>query len=178
MLSRFCLSFIGSYGGHVLVVDTLKWAKFLRELKASSLKHQDCCFNHPQIWFVEGNVGQQLDSTFLSFSLASWGSPKLKTFTFNVDRQRRHFYWRISSLIDKGSCIHQLKNCLWTRTLCDVVTPVENILVDWLMLSSITSMMHQSEIKHRKHWWIFDVTSMFHPCFRCLLFWNQWCSVY
>ena len=37
---------------------------------------------------------------------------------------------------------------------------------DSLMLSSITSIMHQFYIEHRKHWWIFDVTSMFHPCFK------------
>ena len=35
------------------------------------------------------------------------------------------------------------------------------------MLSSITSMMHQFYIEHRKHWWIFDVTLMFHPYFQC-----------
>ena len=49
---------------------------------------------------------------------------------------------------------------------------------DSLMLSSITSMMHRFYIEHRKHWWIFDVTSMFHPCFQCVLHWNQRCSVY
>ena len=38
---------------------------------------------------------------------------------------------------------------------------------DSLMLSSITSMMHQFFIEHRKHWWIFNVTSMFHLCFQC-----------
>ena len=38
---------------------------------------------------------------------------------------------------------------------------------DPLMLSSITSMMHQFYIEHRKQWWIFDVTSTFHPCFQC-----------
>ena len=37
---------------------------------------------------------------------------------------------------------------------------------DSLMLSSITSMMHQFYIEHRKHWWIFDVTSMFQLCFQ------------
>ena len=38
---------------------------------------------------------------------------------------------------------------------------------DSLMLSSITSMVHQFYIEHRKRWWIFDVTSRFHPCFHC-----------
>ena len=38
---------------------------------------------------------------------------------------------------------------------------------DSLMLSSITSVLHQLYIEHHKHWWIFDVTSMLHPCFQC-----------
>ena len=38
---------------------------------------------------------------------------------------------------------------------------------DSLLLSSIASMMHQFYIDHRKHWWIFDVTLMFRPCFPC-----------
>ena len=42
-----------------------------RELRASSLKHQDCCSHHLQTWFVEGYVVRQLDSRFLSFRLAS-----------------------------------------------------------------------------------------------------------
>ena len=62
-----------------------------RELTASSLKHQDCCSQHLQTWFVEGNVVRQLDSRFWSFWLASWGGPKLKTFAVNVERQR----WKI-----------------------------------------------------------------------------------
>ena len=36
-----------------------------------------------------------------------------------------------------------------------------------LMLPSITSMMHQFYIEHRKHWWTFDATILFHPCFQC-----------
>ena len=39
---------------------------------------------------------------------------------------------------------------------------------DSLMLSSITSMMHQFYIKHRNYWWRFDVTSLCHPWFDCL----------
>ena len=35
------------------------------------------------------------------------------------------------------------------------------------MLSSLALMIHQFYIEHRKHWWIFDVTSMFHTCFQC-----------
>ena len=35
------------------------------------------------------------------------------------------------------------------------------------LMSSIISMMHQFYIENRKHWWIFDVTSMFHLCFQC-----------
>ena len=35
------------------------------------------------------------------------------------------------------------------------------------MLSSKTSMMHQFYIGNRRHWWLFDVTSMFHRCFQC-----------
>ena len=38
---------------------------------------------------------------------------------------------------------------------------------DSLMLSSIKSMIHQLYIKYCKNWWIFDVISMFHPCFQC-----------
>ena len=38
---------------------------------------------------------------------------------------------------------------------------------DSLMLSSLTSMMHQFYTEHRKHWWIFDVTLVFHLCFQC-----------
>ena len=65
-----------------------------RELRASSFKHQDCCFYHRQTWFVEGNVVRQLDSRFLSFWLASRGDPKLKTFAVNVGRQRQKIYRR------------------------------------------------------------------------------------
>ena len=36
-----------------------------------------------------------------------------------------------------------------------------------LMFSSLTSKMHQFYIEHRKHWWVFDAKSMFHPCFQC-----------
>ena len=28
-------------------------------------------------------------------------------------------------------------------------------------------MMHQFYLEHRKHWWLFDVTSMFYRCFQC-----------
>ena len=66
-----------------------------RKLRASSLKHQDCCSHHLKTWFVEGNVVRQLDSRFLSFWLASRGGPKLKTFAANVEWQRRKLYWRI-----------------------------------------------------------------------------------
>ena len=38
---------------------------------------------------------------------------------------------------------------------------------DSLKLSSITPMMHQFYIAHRKHWWTFDVTSITHPFFWC-----------
>ena len=65
-----------------------------RELRASNLKHKDCCFHHLQTLFMEGNIVRQLDSRFLSFWLASWGSPKLKTFAVNVGRQRRKIYWQ------------------------------------------------------------------------------------
>ena len=68
--------------------------KCARQLRASSLNHQECCFCHLQTWFVEGNVVRQLDSSFLSFWLASWGGPKLKTFADNVGRQRRKIYRR------------------------------------------------------------------------------------
>ena len=34
-------------------------------------------------------------------------------------------------------------------------------------MSSITSIMHQFYIEHRKHWWILDITSMFHPSSKC-----------
>ena len=38
-----------------------------RELRASNLKHKDCCFYQLQTLFVEGNVVRQLCSRFLSF---------------------------------------------------------------------------------------------------------------
>ena len=38
---------------------------------------------------------------------------------------------------------------------------------DSFMLSSIKSMKHQFYIEHRKHWWLFDVTPIFHPCLKC-----------
>ena len=41
---------------------------------------------------------------------------------------------------------------------------------DSLLLSSITSLMHQFYIEHRKYWWIFDLTLMFHPCFQCFFY--------
>ena len=65
-----------------------------RELRVSSLKHQDCCSHHLQIWFVESNVVQQLDYHFLSFWIVSWGGPKLKTFAVTVERQRPKRYRR------------------------------------------------------------------------------------
>ena len=63
--------------------------KCARELRASNLKHKDCCSHQLQTWFVEGNIVRQLDSRFLSFWLANWGGPKMKTFTVNVERQRQ-----------------------------------------------------------------------------------------
>ena len=47
----------------------------------------------------------------------------------------------------------------------------------WL-INVVLNNINQSHIKHRKHWWIFDVRSMFHQCFQCFLHWNQRCSVY
>ena len=38
---------------------------------------------------------------------------------------------------------------------------------DSLILSSIASLMHQLYRRYRKHWWLFDFTSTFHPCFQC-----------
>ena len=66
-----------------------------RELRASNVKHRDCCSHHLPTWFVEGNISQQLDSRLLSFWLVSWGGPKLKIFAVNVEQQRRKLYRRI-----------------------------------------------------------------------------------
>ena len=68
-----------------------------RELRASNLKHKNCCFHQLQTLFVEGNIVRQLDSRFLSYRLASLGGPKLKTFALNVERQRRKKYRLISA---------------------------------------------------------------------------------
>ena len=38
---------------------------------------------------------------------------------------------------------------------------------DSSILSSMTSMMQQFYIEHRKHLWLFEVTSVFQPCFQC-----------
>ena len=101
---------------------------------------------------MERNIVRQLDTRFLSFWLASWRGPMLTTCAINVERQRRKQDWRISSIIFKGSYIHQLKKRLWTRRMSDIVTPVENTLNDWLTLSSLTSMMHHFYIANGKHW--------------------------
>ena len=68
-----------------------------RELRASNLKHENCCFHQLQTLFVEGNIVRQLDSRFLSYQLASLEGPKLKTFAVNVERQRRKKYRLISA---------------------------------------------------------------------------------
>ena len=57
-------------------------------------------------------------------------------------------------------------DCKWIKFRHPSREHIGNI-DDWLKLSSETSMMHQFYIEHRKHWWIFDVTPMLHPCFRC-----------
>ena len=62
-----------------------------RELRALNLKHNNCCFHQLQTFFC----GRQLDSRFLSFWLACWGGPKLKSFAVNVERQRRKIYRQI-----------------------------------------------------------------------------------
>ena len=36
----------------------------VRELRASNLKHKDCCSHHLQTWFVEGNFVRQLGIFF------------------------------------------------------------------------------------------------------------------
>ena len=72
--------------------------------------------------FIEGNIARQLDSRFLSFWLASWGGPILITFAINVEWQRRKTDRRISSIIYKGSCIHQLKKICWQEH-CPISLP-------------------------------------------------------
>ena len=66
-----------------------------RELRASVLKHKDCCLHQLQTLFVEDNIVRQLDLRFLFIWIAREGSPKLKTFAINVERQRRRNYRRI-----------------------------------------------------------------------------------
>ena len=76
-LSFYLLSFLwyldsvcqllGSYGGHVLVVDPVKWAIWRPNLKASSLRHKDSCIHQMQALFLEGSIVRQLYSLFCSF---------------------------------------------------------------------------------------------------------------
>ena len=47
-----------------------------------------------------------------------------------------------------------------------------------IMLSSKTSMMHQFFIQYCKHWWFFEITSMFHPYFKCFSHWSHRYSTY
>ena len=51
---------------------------------------------------------------------------------------------------------------------------------DSLMLSTLTWMMHHFYGENRKNWWLFNATSIFHPCFQCFSIFphrSQWCSV-
>ena len=62
-----------------------------------------------------------------------------------------------------------VKTSLWRSTYSEHHHSREHIgnIDESLKLSSITSLMHQFYIEHRKHWWIFDVTSRLHLCFQC-----------
>ena len=51
---------LGSYGGHVLVLDPVKWANCGRELTTVNLKRKDSCLHHLQTLFVEGRLVRQL----------------------------------------------------------------------------------------------------------------------
>ena len=62
-------------------------------------------------------------------------------------------YWKLQNEV-----FQKLSNCPSRKH-------IDNI-DDSLMLWSITSLMRQFYLKHRKHWWLFDVTSMFHPHFQ------------
>ena len=68
VLSRFCFSvFWGPMEATFLSWILSSGLNCARELRASNLKHQDCCSYHLQTCFVESNVVRQLDSRFLSF---------------------------------------------------------------------------------------------------------------
>ena len=60
---------LGSYGGHVLVLDPVKRANCGRELRASSLKRKDSCLHHPQTLFVKRRLVRQLYLLFFFFWL-------------------------------------------------------------------------------------------------------------
>ena len=87
---------LGSYGGHVLVLDPVKWA--ILRLRAESLQFETLGLLFPS----SANLvcGRQRCPTtsyifFEIFWLASWGGRKLETFADNVERQRWKNYRKI-----------------------------------------------------------------------------------
>ena len=51
-----------------------------RELRASNLKHKDCCFHHLQNLFVEGCIVRQLDFLFLILLTSQLRRSKIEDF--------------------------------------------------------------------------------------------------
>ena len=56
---------LGSYGGHLLVVDCEMSGT--HNLRTLSLRHKDSCIHHMQTLFLEGNIVRQLYLLFCSF---------------------------------------------------------------------------------------------------------------
>ena len=80
---------------------------------ASNLKYKDCHFCHLQSSFVEHNILRKLDLRFsMSFWPASWGGPKLKTSTINVERQRRKLHRRISAENGQFDASNEWLHCI------------------------------------------------------------------
>ena len=97
-ISILFISFSGFMESKLLLWVLSSGLKCARELRASKLKHEDCCFHHLQTFLRKATLSNNLIYVFLSFWLASWG-PKLKTFAVNVERQWQKVYWQISAKI-------------------------------------------------------------------------------